>query len=209
MDPTYFVKGILLGLLVSVPLGPVGVLCIQKTVGKGWKSGMFGGLGAVLADTLFASISGLGISFIIDFLTEQSLIIQIVGGIVLVLLSYRVFFTNPAVQVRKQQRTKVKGWEDFFATFFLALSNPATIFVFIAAFAGFVVQKDSGIIQLLTTILGVTTGCAAWWYLIISTVNRFRSRIRLKNLWWINKITGFLIFAFGVVILARLVLQLF
>ncbi|MCR5715142.1 MAG: LysE family transporter [Bacteroidales bacterium] len=206
MDPSYFIKGILLGLLVTVPLGPVAIVCIQKTIGKGWRSGMFGGLGAVAADTCFALIAGFGVSFVVEFLQKHVLPVQLAGIAVLMAVAGRIFFSNPAVQARRLQRKKVKGWEDFATTYFLTLSNPATIFVFMAAFAGFVLKSGSGIVQLLTVVLGIATGAAGWWYLIISTVNRFRHRIRLKNLWWINKITGACIFAFAVALLVKVIL---
>ena len=206
MDPSYFIKGILLGLLVTVPLGPVAMVCIQKTIGKGWRSGMFGGLGAVAADTCFALAAGFGVSFVVEFLQKHVLPVQLVGVAVLMAVAGRIFFTNPAVQVRRLQRKKIKGWEDFATTFFLTLSNPATIFIFMAAFAGIILQSGCGAVQLLTVVLGITAGCAGWWYIIISTVNRFRHLIRLKHLWWINKVTGICIFVFAAVILVRVVL---
>ena len=208
MGISYFFQGMLLGLLVTVPLGPVAVVCIQKTIGKGRRSGMYGGLGAVTADTCFALIAGCGVSFILDFVQHHVIPIQLIGVILLAAIAFRIFFTNPATQIRRQQQHKIKGWEDFTATYFLTLSNPATIFVFMAAFAGFVIRDDSGIAQILTTILGITTGCAAWWYLILSTINRFRHRIRLKNLWWINKITGACVFIFALALLAKVIYTL-
>lgn len=200
----YLGKGFLLGLLITVPLGPVGVLCIQRALSKSKISGLVSGLGAALADTFYAAVTALGISFIVNFVLKMRVGLQIAGALVFFVIAYRIFYTNPAIQVRRQRRSPPRPFEDFLSSFFLTLSNPTVLFVFIASFASFVVRESTSFWQVWITVLGVFAGCLAWWYGLVSAVSIFRNRIRLRHLLWINKITGILVFVFGVFLLAEL-----
>jgi len=190
------IAGIAAGLLISVPLGPVGVLIIRKTLNKGRASGYFGGAGAVTADTFFAIIAGFGVSFITDFIDSFQQEIRIGGGLILMILAYKLFTSSVVEQIRNKSKNGTL-WADFMHTYFLTLSNPLTIIVIGAIFAAGGPGKDAGQVEILTLISAVFTGAAAWWILLVTTVNLFRKRIRLKTLWYLNKITGILIFAFG------------
>lgn len=196
-------KGFLLGLVVSVPLGPIGALCIQRTISKGYKSGLLGGLGAACADTLYALIAGFGVSIVIDMLFKVRKWIQIGGSFIFMFLAYRVFNTNPAIQVRKNRHQKHRPLEDLITTFLLTFSNPTPIFVFMAAFAGFVVSEDVNHLDIMVSIVGVFIGCLVWWFTLVSIVNMFRNKIRLRHLLWVNKITGVIVFVFALVLLIQ------
>ena len=196
------IKGILLGLLVSVPLGPVGALCIQRTISKGYKSGLLAGLGAAAADLVYALIAGFGISVIIDWLIKLRKWIQAVGSIVFMIMAWKVFFTNPAIQVRRNRHRKNFPLEDFMTTFLLTFSNPTPVFVFLAAFAGFIVQEVVNYQDIILSIAGILIGCLGWWVTLVSAVNMFRSKIRLRHLLWVNKITGIVVFIFAIVLFA-------
>jgi threonine/homoserine/homoserine lactone efflux protein len=195
------IKGIILGLVVSIPLGPVGALCIQRTISKGYKAGLLAALGAAFADLVFALIAGFGVSVVIDWLINVRIWIQSAGAIVFMFMAWKVFFTNPAIQVRRNRHRKNYPLEDFMTTCLLTLSNPTAVFVMMAAFAGFFVQEDANYIDIILSVTGVFTGCLGWWLLLTSLVNRFRSKIRLRHLLWINKITGVLVFIFAVILL--------
>src|SRR6056297_1675240 len=101
MDILLLVKGAIVGFLASIPLGPVGVLCIQRTINKGKTSGLYSGLGAAVVDMLYAVVAVLGLSFIITFIEEQAIYFQFMGGVVLLILGIRIFYTNPVHQIRK------------------------------------------------------------------------------------------------------------
>ena len=192
-------KGAVIGLMVSIPLGPIGVLCVQRTLNKGRRSGFVSGLGAALADTIFALVAGLGISIIIGFIEDQKIYFQIIGGIIVVFLGIHIFYSNPVRQIRMQRLNKNKLSHDFLSVFFLTISNPLAIFLFLAMFTG--VNLTSGpmsFFNLIFMIAGVTLGSACWWFLLSSFVNVFRHRFRLKNIWWMNKVAGVLIFFLGV-----------
>ncbi len=199
MEIEFLLKGIIVGFLASIPLGPVGVLCIQRTINKGRVYGLFSGMGAATVDSFFALVAALGLTFIINFIEEQQFYIQLFGGGVLIFLGTRIFNTNPIRQIRRHRKKKNKLVEDFFSVLFLTLSNPLAIFLFVAAFAGIglVTSKDSSIKSSLI-IAGVFLGAMLWWTSLTFFVDLFRKKFRLKQLWWINKIAGILIIVFGV-----------
>ncbi len=199
MEIEFLVKGIVVGFLASIPLGPVGVLCIQRTINKGRTSGLFSGMGAATVDSFFALVAALGLTFIINFIEEQQFYIQLLGGGVLIFLGTRIFNTNPIQQIRRHRKKKNKLVEDFLSVLFLTLSNPLAVFLFVAAFAGIglVTSKDSSIKSSLI-IAGVFLGATLWWASLTFFVDLFRKKFRLKQLWWINKIAGVIIIVFGI-----------
>ncbi|MFP4024693.1 MAG: LysE family translocator [Thiohalospira sp.] len=199
MEIEFLVKGIVVGFLSSIPLGPVGVLCIQRTINKGRTSGLFSGMGAATVDSFFALVAALGLTFIINFIEEQQFFIQLLGGGVLIFLGTRIFNTNPIQQIRRHRKKKNKLVEDFLSVLFLTLSNPLAVFLFVAAFAGIglVTSKDSSIKSSLI-IAGVFLGATLWWTSLTFFVDLFRKKFRLKQLWWINKIAGVIIIVFGI-----------
>ncbi|MFZ5941409.1 MAG: LysE family translocator [Bacteroidota bacterium] len=196
-------KGILAGWLVSIPLGPVGVLCIQRTINKGRLAGFISGLGATFADTIFAVIAGLGITFIVKFIEEKQVYFQTLGGIIVIIIGINLFVSSPVKQYKMIRRGKHTILRDLISVFFLTFSNPLTILFFIAFFAG--VNLASGTMEIEHVgmmVLGVASGSASWWFLLSGTVSLFRNRVRLKNIWWINKVTGVLLFVIGLGVIA-------
>lgn len=200
MGIEFLIKGLIVGFLASIPLGPVGVLCIQRTINKGKYSGLISGMGAATVDMFFALVAALGLTYIINFIEEQQFLIQLIGGGVLIFLGTKIFNTNPIKQIRKHRRKKNKLIEDYFSVFFLTLSNPLGVFLFIAAFAGIgmVTSNDSSLKSSLI-VLGVFLGATLWWSTLTFFIDFFRKHFRLKQLWWINKIAGIFIIVFGVV----------
>ena len=200
-------EGMIVGFSASVPLGPIGVLCIQRTLQRGRLAGFFSGLGAAVSDTIYAVIAGFSLSFIVAFIEEQIFWIQIFGAVILFLLGAHIYRSNPAVQLRRQRRSKSSYLQDFVSTFLLTISNPLALFLFIAFFAGFgVVAPNSGLASQLVLILGVFLGATTWWLLLTSVVGLFRQAVNLRRLYWINKIAGATII---VLVLVGLVVWLF
>jgi threonine/homoserine/homoserine lactone efflux protein len=191
-------KGIIIGLMISIPLGPIGVLIVQRTLNKGRLSGFVSGMGAASADSAFALLAGFGITFIFQFVEEQQLYFQIIGGVVIIFLGVNIFYSNPIKQLRMQRLNRNRLSQDFFSVFFLTLSNPMAIFFFMAMFTGVNLASGSlSILSLFSLVGGVTAGAALWWFLLSSSVNFFRHRFRLKTIWWMNKIAGVLIVLLG------------
>lgn len=199
MELEFLIKGLIVGFLASIPLGPVGVLCIQRTINKGRISGLFSGMGAATVDGLFALVAALGLTYIINFIEEQQFYIQLIGGGVLIFLGAKIFYTNPINQIRRQRKKKNKLIEDYFSVLFLTLSNPLAVFLFVAAFAGIgMVTSHDSATKSFMIIAGVFLGAMVWWGMLTALIDLFRKKFRLKQLWWINKIAGLLIIVFGV-----------
>ena len=201
-----FIKGIVIGLAVSVPMGPIGVICVQRTINKGRVYGLISGFGAALADTIFAIIAIFSLSMSKTFFTQYTLELQIIGIVALLFLGTKIFFTNPITQVRRRAKgQKHTMFSDFISVFFLTLSNPLTVIFFGAAIAalGF---NDNGnyVTSQIIIIGGISTGATAWWITLTHLVNTFRHKFRLKQLWWINKISGSVIL--GLTIITSIIL---
>lgn len=188
------IDGIMIGFAVSIPLGPIGVLCIQKTLNKGRWHGFASGLGAAVSDTIYAIIAGFSLSIVIDFIEERKMLLQIIGSLVLMGFGFTIFFSNPVTQLRKQRSGKVNYFQDFAATFALTISNPLVIFVFIGVFAGLNVMDDiASIYDTIAIVTGVFLGASTWWFTLTGIANMLRDKFNLRRLWWVNKIAGAII----------------
>ena len=197
----FFFEGIIFGVLVSAPLGPIGVLTIQRTINKGRNSGIFTGLGALTADTFYAALAGFGVSIITNFLENYQIAFRSIGGLILLLLAYKIFNTNITEQVKNRKLGKTNYFSDFISTFMLTLSNPLTIIFFGLAYASIGVESSFNLETLLSLIVGISTGAAIWWFGLVSIISIFKDKFRLRQLWWINKITGILIAIFSLFII--------
>ncbi len=199
MGIVLFLKGLLVGLIASVPMGPVGVLCIQRTLNKGRKAGFYSGLGAAAGDTLYSIFAGFGISIIISFIEEKHIYFQIIGGIIIIILGLNIFYTNPVRQLRLHRLNPKRHFEDFLSVFFLTMTNPMPFFFFLAMFAGLNIASHNpfDLFRIGIIVFGIFTGSSLWWFLLSSVVSLFRHRFRLKSLWWMNKITGIITFFLG------------
>ncbi|NJO89679.1 MAG: LysE family transporter [Chloroflexia bacterium] len=200
MDLMFLVNGLGFGVMVSAPLGPLGVLCIQRTINKGFLSGFVSGFGAAMADIIYASIAGFGISIIADFLEAQQLIIRALGGIILIILGYMIFMSNPVNQLRRHKSKKSSYLGDFVSSFFITITNPLTVVVFGVAFTSVGLNEGNSLQSVVLILTGVFVGALFWWIGLTFLVNIFRSKIRLRNLWWINKITGVMVAIFGLAV---------
>lgn len=188
-----YLDGIIVGLLASIPLGPIGVLIIQRTLSKGRFSGFVSGVGAALSDTLYAIVAGFSLSFIIDFVKERESLLQLIGSIILLVFGFFIVYSNPVKQLRKQNRASNNYLKDFTTTFIITLSNPVILFLFLGLFAGFSIVESSGEVSILTIIAGVFSGGMIWWYSVSTLVNFFRERFNPRRLFWVNRISGVVI----------------
>jgi len=194
-----FIKAILVGFGGSIPLGPVGVLCIQRTLNKGRTSGIISGSGAAVADTIFAAFAILGLAIVQRLIKDNEPYFLLVGGTILVALGVRIYFTNPIVQLRKSRAKKGKFVEDFMSVFLLTISNPATIFFLIGllALVNLNLTDESGGFNVALVLWGIFIGAFLWWLSLSSLINRFRKKFRLNQLWITNRVSGIIIFVMG------------
>ncbi len=204
-DISYLLRGIFVGVLVSIPLGPIGVMIVQRTLTRGSWAGFFSGIGAALSDLVYALVAGYGFSLIIDFIEMHRLSLQVGGGAVLMAFGIYTFLQNPIRQIRRPRKRNINYWQDVVSTFVLTISNPLAVFTFLIIFAGFdvfVEAKEQNMIYLV--LIGVFLGALLWWLNLTLLVGLFRRFINIRRLWWINKISGAAIalIAFGIVLFA-------
>ena len=184
-------EGFLIGIAVSVPLGPLGMLCIKRTVNKNWKSGFLSGLGIAASDVMYAIVAGFSLNIIIDFIATYEIYFKILGASMVVILGLYIFMSNPAKDIQKFQRKGTSYLQDFLTAFLLTVTNPLSVFVFIAIFTSYsLVLQLSQIIEALLIIGGIFVGGASWWFLLTGMAHLFRHKLTINTLWWANKIIG-------------------
>jgi threonine/homoserine/homoserine lactone efflux protein len=209
-----FLNGILVGLGASIPLGPVGVLVVQRTISKGRHSGFISGLGAATADTIFAALAIFSLAFVQHLFDANKTFFLLFGGLLITGIGLSVYLSNPIKQLRRKKNVS-RSFEDFISVFLLTISNPGAIFLMLALFAlvGVEMNRQSGAFNITIVLWGVVVGAASWWFLLSWLINHFRQRFRIRQLWYINRIAGILIMVIGIISLfdglERLLLPIF
>ena len=196
-DFALFIQGLVIGFSIAAPVGPIGLLCIRRTLTFGQLSGLFSGLGAATADALYGSIVGLGLTFVAGFLLRQQSSLQLFGGLFLCYLGIKAFLSKP--QNKAITAVNHNTLSSYGTTFFLTLTNPMTILFFAGVFAGLGMVNES--IQYSSAVLmvmGVFIGSGAWWLILSSATSLLRNKVNERKLAWVNKISGMVILAFGV-----------
>ena len=203
MGIIFLVKGIIIGFSIAAPVGPIGVLCVRRTLNNGWASGLFSGLGAATADAIYGSIAGFGLSFISNFLVSQQMWLRLAGGVFLCYLGGKTFLSRASDLEGSAKRIGLLG--DYASTFFLTLTNPLTIISFAAVFAGLGLGASPGdYLSALFLVAGVFSGSVSWWFLLSGGVGLFRPRFSPAALRWVNRFSGVIIFVFGLLALLSL-----
>jgi threonine/homoserine/homoserine lactone efflux protein len=203
MDYSLFLRGLVIGFSIAAPVGPIGVLCIRRTLADGRLSGLVSGLGAATADMLYGCVAGFGLTFISSFLVGQQLWLRLFGGLFLLYLGIKTLLSKPAEQAAKAGGTGLLS--AYVSTFVLTVTNPLTILSFVAIFAGLGLANTNGsYASALILVLGVFLGSALWWLLLVGGVGLFRSKFNTQGLLWVNRISGTIITVFGVVALIGL-----
>ena len=193
-------KGLIIGIVVSAPLGPVGVLCIQRTLNKGRWFGFVPGVGAALSDICYALITGYGMSFMDELILKHHIFLQVVGSIMLLAFGIYTFRSNPVKSLRPSSGTRGTYLHNVVTAFFVTLSNPLIIFLFIGLFARFsFVMPGSPIGFQLVGYLAIILGALGWWFSITYFVNKVCSRFNLRGIWVLNRIIGVVVMIAAVV----------
>lgn len=188
------IKGVVIGIVVSAPMGPVGVLCLQRTLNKGRWVGFVTGLAASLSDITYALLTGYGMSFMDDFLAKNQMLLQIVGSIMLLAFGIYTFRSNPVQSVRPVTVKKGSMLSYFVSAFFITLSNPLIIFLFIGLFARFsFVMPGSPIGFQLEGYAAILLGAELWWFGLTYAVNKVRKNFKVRGIWVLNRVIGSLV----------------
>ncbi len=194
-----FLKGFIVGLFASIPLGPIGVICIQRTLSKGRFSGLISGLGATMVDVIFAAVSLLSLSVVQVLLEEYRNVVMIAGGIIVALFGVKLFLSTPIKQMRRLQEGGRNFLTDFSSTMLMTITNPGAFFLILGlfAFAGINTTDSASLDFIAVTLLGVFTGGSLWWYSLSTGINLFRNKIRLRQMIMINRVAGIIVIAIG------------
>jgi threonine/homoserine/homoserine lactone efflux protein len=204
MDINLLLRGLLIGFSIAAPVGPIGVLCIRRTLAEGRTFGFVSGLGAATADAFYGSVAGLGLTLVSGFLIGQQSWLRLIGGTYLCYLGYRTFRSKPSEQAASARGRGIIG--AYGSTLFLTLTNPITILSFAAIFAGLGAGAAAGDYRsAIALIAGVFTGSCAWWLILVIITSIFRSRLNTTGLGWVNRISGTIIAVFGLIVLLSLI----
>jgi threonine/homoserine/homoserine lactone efflux protein len=197
MNVSFLLKGLLIGFAIAAPVGPIGVLCIQRTLSYGRLSGLFTGLGAATADGIYGAVAAFGLTFISDALIGQQFWIRLLGGLFLLYLAMKI---SLAPLGRRRPETERRGlWSDFASTLFLTITNPMTILSFVAVFAGLgLAETGGGSVAATILVAGVFCGSAVWWLILSGGVARVRTRVDDTWMRRVNLVAGLIVAVFAV-----------
>ena len=197
MSIDLLLKGLIIGFSIAAPVGPIGILCMRRTIADGRIAGFISGLGAATADAFYGCVAGFGLTFISNFLIRQQFGFRLIGGGFLCYLGVKTFIAKPPAP---EAPSKGNGLiADYASTFFLTLTNPMTIISFAAVFAGLGLAETGGnYVSATMLVSGVFLGSALWWLALSGGVAIFRSRITERGLKWVNRIAGTVLSVFGI-----------
>ena len=185
-------KGIVIGVLVSAPMGPIGMLCIQRTLNKGRWHGFVTGLGAALSDVIYAALTCLGMGVVVNFVEANQAPLQLIG--------YYIFQSNPVRNLRKQREKKLSFTQDFITAFLLTFSNVLIVLLYIGLFArfGFVLPEHS-VWMLSGGIAFIGVGAVLWWFGITYIVAKLKKWFNVRGIWLLNRIVGSVIIVLAII----------
>jgi threonine/homoserine/homoserine lactone efflux protein len=205
METLFYLKGLIIGISIAAPVGPIGIICMRRTLTQGRMIGFISGLGAATADAIYGLIAGFGLAAISNFLIGQQFWIQLAGGLFLCYLGIKTV-TSKALHtpIDTQRKNRIGA---FLSVFILTLTNPMTILSFIAIFAGLGISSpESNTGSALMLVFGVFSGSTLWWVFLSSVVGLLKHRLNTKTVTMINRLSGIMILLFGALALYSLLL---
>ena len=193
-------KGFLIGVIVSAPMGPIGILCVQRTLNRGRMHGFITGLGAMVSDLIYAFITLIGMGFVNTILEANEQLLQYVGSLVIVLFGIGIFFTNPLKILKPATSAPETRYnQDFFTAFFLTLSNVAIVFLFISLFARFNYSPlETNWFTFAIGLISIGLGALAWWFFITTYVSKLKRYFNRHALKLFNRTVGSILVLLGV-----------
>ncbi len=193
-----FLEGLGVGLAIAAPVGPVGVLCISRTLRHGIWIGLASGLGAAVADGVYGAVAGFGVSSVAEFLIAYQGELRVLGGAFLLILGLRILIRGPAHEAGQPAWSEPRPALAFASCFLLTLTNPMTVLAFVAVFAGLgLVEATTRFGTGAVLVLGVFLGSAFWWLALSGLVALLRGRVTPRILIWVNRVSGAILTGFG------------
>ena len=207
MNVSLFIQGIIIGLTLAVPVGPLALICIQRTVKEGRLHGIFSGIGVATADSFYAAVTILGLTVISGLIITHQYLFRFLAGVVLILIGIRVFLSIPsAMSAKTEHETYLK---DYLSMVALAIANPLTLVFFVVILPGYgVVINTTSLLTTAEFVAGVFFGSTVWWVVLCGSIGSVRSRLSQENLGRINQVSGLFISCFGVGMLILLVITM-
>lgn len=191
------VKGIIIGVVASAPMGPVGILCVQRTLNKGRWFGFATGVGAALSDIIYAVITGSGLALVVDIIEDPTVgfWIKFAGSVVLFVFGFFTFKTNPVSRVKPVSHNKGTLLHNFVTGFLVTFSNPLIIFLFVALFGQFTFVLPGNVVPQIIGYLFIVVGALGWWFLLTWVVDKVRTHFNVRGIWIINRTIGIVVMA--------------
>jgi len=200
-------RGLAIGILISAPMGPIGMFVIQRTLSKGRWPAFFSGTGAAVSDLVYCMLAGLGLSFVTDFIEQHQSLLQVIGGAVLAAFGIYLFRKNPTRSLKPAVTGTNNFGRDIATGFALTFSNPLILFFIIGLFARFnFILPEFTVFSYVLGFLSIFTGALMWWYVVTLFVNAVRARFNVRSLWMVNRIIGAVLFgmaAFGIALAVK------
>lgn len=205
------IKAVLIGLGASIPLGPLGIMCIQRTLSKGRSAGFALGLGSSLSDAIYSAIALFSLAFIDSFLETNRLWVMLIGGVIIVFVGLKIAIKNPVKEINSQVAGNGRCLQDFLTGFLMTIANPGALVLMLGLFAYFDLNLGENYkpYDVSLVLAGIFGGTALWWFALSWAISRFRNKFRLSQLITINRVSGILIALLGLCSVAEALFQLF
>lgn len=198
---TFLLIGLLIGFLMAMPVGPVGILCIQRTIFNGQLSGILTGLGVACADVVYGSVAAFGLSFVYNFIERRQIIIKLIGAILLLIIGFKTLKTKKFKSEVSVDSDKLSLFNSFSSAFFITLTNPLTLFLFTGMLSWFEIDIDQATpFNSMTLVLGIFLGSFLWFLILSLIVNMLKRRFSFTYLKWMNNVSGSAIVLFSLLI---------
>ena len=205
MSFEFFIRGLIIGLSIAAPVGPMGVLVIRRTLSEGRLVGLISGLGIAAGDTIYGALGGFGLTFITSFLINEQFWLRLIGGCFLVYLGVKTLLSKPAEKAAEGAGKAMSLPGYFISTMLLTLTNPTTIISFAAIMAGLGIGSTSGdYLSATILVIGVMLGSTSWWLILTGAISLFKNKITPAGMVWVNRISGLTIIIFGLLALLSL-----
>lgn len=200
-------KGFIIGICASVPLGPIAILVIQKSLSDGQKAGFLAGLGACLVDTLFAVIAIFALAIAETFIENYRVLIMVGGGIIVTVLGCGLALKDPFRKMKHEEPSPSYSLKDFFQAVIMGISNPGAILVIFALFAFFGIELEPHDFRVAPILLALSAGSALYWFLFSWIFSKMRRNFKLSTILWINRITGIIVTIIGIALVTEGVME--
>ncbi len=193
-------SGFIIGVFISAPMGPIGMLVIQRTLNKGRLAALYTGFGASISDMIYCLLSGLGLSLVTDFIESNQNMLQIIGSAVLIIYGIYLFKANPSRAITKDPEMPSNYWRDFVTGFLFTFSNPLILFFIIGLFARFnFMSPKYHYYHHILGYLAIAGGALCWWFLITYFVNKVKGHFNVRSIWLINRVMACLLILMAII----------